>query len=411
MIKKINIRELRPGMFISDINVPWLHHPFLRNSMMVKNERMLNKIIGTGTWEVYIDTDRGNEFEIEENFHPLEKKVFTEIAKEAKIKEETAVVSSLNEEVKKAEEIRQEASKVIQNIMTDARLGNAFTIEQAEAVVDKVVTSAIRNNHALVSLARMRRSNQFLFEHSVSTCALMVAFSKSFGYNEEMQHEAGLGALFHDIGMSHIPSQIINKPGKLTRTEYAEIKRHVDYGSNILNRIVDSSSITLLMAMEHHERYNGRGYPNNLRQDNLSKIGQMMAIVDVYDAMTSTRGYRQAATPSEAMVELLNRSDKEFHGELIQRFIQSIGIYPFGTLVKLVNGFVGIVIEVNPAKLLYPVIRVVFENNKRVSAYDIDLFNYETDQNYRIAGIIPPQHKFLRHDEIENILKLEVEQR
>jgi len=162
------------------------------------------------------------------------------------------------------------------------------------------------------------------------------------------------------------------------------------------------------MATEHHERFNGKGYPYNLQGSNLSKVGQMMSIVDVYDAMTSSRGYRRAISPSEALIELLSRMDKEFHGDLVQRFVQSIGIYPFGTLVSLVNGFVGVVIDVKRKSLLQPVLRVIIENKNRISPYDIDLKNYESDPNYRTAGIESLQKLFLSQSELNNILKMDV---
>ncbi len=410
MIKKVNVKELRPGMFVSSLNVPWIHHPFLRNSVKIKNEKIIRKIINTGTWEVYIDTDKSQFVDLEEYSKPLEKKVLKEIADKAAETEDTQLVYPLKEEIKEAENIRKKANIVVEDIMTNIRDGKSLTISQIDDVVDNVVTSVTRNQHALLSLSRFRKKNQFIFEHSVSTCALMISFSKLFKVSDEKQHEIGIGALLHDIGMSNISTKILNKPGKLSQSEISEIKKHVEYGMDILDQTNNVSKVTRLMTQEHHERYNGSGYPNNLHGENISNIGQMMAIVDVYDAMTSNRGYRAALNPSNALIELLAKSDEEFKGDVVHKFIQSVGIYPFGTILRLVNGLAGIVIDVKRKSLLLPVLRIIIDNkNNRISPYDIDLKDYETDDNYRITGVEFKHKLFLSQEEINNILKLDID--
>lgn len=410
MIKKIHIKKLRPGMYINDLNVPWMQHPFLTNKVKVKNDKILHKIIKAGIVEVYIDTNKSNSVDLDDYFQPLEKKVLEDIAEESKKREPVEPARlPLKEEIKEAEEIRKEANTVIKDIVMDVKHGKSLVLSQVEPVVEKVLSSVLKNQHALSSLAKIRKSNQFLFEHSISTCALMIGFGNSLGLNNDIQHETGVGALLHDIGMSTISSKIINKPGKLSRVEYAKVKKHVENGSTILKQTENIKNIQLLIAGEHHERFNGKGYPFRKKGDEISIYGQMMSIVDVYDAMTSNRGYRGAISSSKALITLLSRSDEEFKGELVQRFIQSVGIYPFGTLIRLANGLLGVVINVKSKSLLFPVLRIFMDNqNNRISPYDIDLSDYEKEADFKIYGVVLPQNLFIRQEEIDNILKLDV---
>jgi HD-GYP domain-containing protein (c-di-GMP phosphodiesterase class II) len=409
MIKKIQIKELRPGMFISDLNAPYKQHPFLTNSVKVKNEKVLDKIIKSGIIEVIIDTDKGESVDLDDKWQPLEKKVLEEIADKTKDLPQQEIKKPLKEEIKEAELIRKEANSIIQELVMDVQHGKSLALSQVENVVEKVISSVVKNQHALSSLAKIRQTNQFLFEHSISSCALMIGFGKTMGFDDNLQHEAGVGALLHDIGMSTVSSKIINKPGKLTQFEYSIVKKHVENGSEILKKTTNIKDIPLLVAGEHHERYNGNGYPFKLKGEEISIYGQMMSIVDVYDAITSNRGYRRAITSSEALILLLSSSDKDFKGELVQRFIQSVGIYSFGTLIRLANGLLGVVIDVKSKSLLYPVLRIFMDNkNNRLSPYDIDLTNFESDENYKINGVVLPQNLLIQPEEIDNILKLDV---
>lgn len=237
----------------------------------------------------------------------------------------------------------------------------------------------------------------------------MISFGSTLGLDVNIQHETGVGALLHDIGMSTISSKIVNKPGKLNRIEYAKIKKHVENGFEILRQAKGIKNTQLLIEEEHHERYNGKGYPFRKKGDEISIYGQMMSIVDVYDAITSNRGYRRAVSSSKALIMLLSQSDALFKGELVQRFIQSVGIYPFGTLIRLANGLLGIVIDVKSKSLLYPVLRIFMDKkNNRISPYDIDLSDFKNESDYKIYGVVLPQNLLVKQEEIDNILKLEV---
>jgi HD-GYP domain-containing protein (c-di-GMP phosphodiesterase class II) len=170
------------------------------------------------------------------------------------------------------------------------------------------------------------------------------------------------------------PDEILNKPGPLTDAEFAQIREHVGNGVDTVSTIKGISDLSLAIVAQHHEHINGAGYPAGLQGEQISQVGQMAAIVDVYEALTSTRPYRQAMEPSIALQRIFGWN-KQFNNELVQRFIQCVGIYPVGTLVRLESGMVAIVVEANPANLLRPTVRVVMDTRKDilVTPRDINL--------------------------------------
>lgn len=190
-----------------------------------------------------------------------------------------------------------------------------------------------------------------------------------------MIEEIGLGALLHDVGKSRVPEAILNKPGKLTPKEFEIIRQHVVYGHEILVKTSDISATALDVLLEHHERIDGTGYPEAKPGESISRFGQMAAIVDVYDALTTRRVYHDAMSPHEALRKLLQWSPQQFDRTLVQQFIRCVGIYPVGTLVRLESERLAVVVETGREQLLKPVVRLVFDisERRRIPPQDIDL--------------------------------------
>jgi HD-GYP domain-containing protein (c-di-GMP phosphodiesterase class II) len=170
-----------------------------------------------------------------------------------------------------------------------------------------------------------------------------------------------MGGLLHDLGKAKVPVHLLNKPGRLTEDEYAVMKTHVVETAQLLKNVSHLGEIALNAASQHHERYDGSGYPNKLKGDEISQHGQMLAIVDVYDAITSIRVYHKAMPPTEALRSLYEWSGAQFNPRLVQAFIKGIGIYPAGSLVRLESDRLGIVREVTPENLLQPIVQVIFD--------------------------------------------------
>ena len=405
MIKKIKVEQLKPGMFINNINCSWLDHPFLKNKVLLDSDKMIRKIIDNGIREVYIDTHRGldvDEVQIEEE---VQQDISSELMKVGEGEPEVSSRISLQEELERAKEIKREAKQLIQNIMEDARHGKQIEIEQADRVIEKMIESIFRNSDALIGLSRIKKVDEYTFLHSVSLCALMISFCRQLCFDREVIAKVGLGALLHDIGKVRTPVDILNKKTPLSEREFEIIQEHVEHGCNILSQTLSITQTSMLIVAEHHERYDGTGYPKGLEGEEISIFGQMAGIADVYDALTSDRPYRKRFEPTEALKMVLKWGKSHFKEEMVHHFIRCVGIYPVGSLVRLESGLLGVVIDQGTKDLLYPVVQVVYDPKRRgfIEPYIIGLSEVNgKDEDSIICPELPEKWDINPHGFLED---------
>jgi putative nucleotidyltransferase with HDIG domain len=377
MIKKIAVQQLRAGMYVSDFNAGWLEHPFALNRMKVDGDEQLAKIHASGIRELFIDTSYGLDVSDaptrEEAAVSIEREL-EQFAQREKPKTQERQVS-LADELGRAKNAFSETTKIIRGVMDDVRLGRQIEIESSRAVVEKIATSVMRNNNAMMAMRRLKHLDDYTFLHSANVCAMMASFCHSMGMDVATIHDVALGSLLHDIGKMRINLALLNKPGKLSEEEFRHVKSHVVLGSDLLRQMTGIPKIAFDPVELHHERFDGSGYPHGLKEKEISQVGRMSAIIDVYDAITTNRCYGRLLSPADGIRKLFEWSKFHFDPELVQIFVRSIGIYPVGTLVRLESGRLGIVIEQRPNNLLAPVVRVIFDikRNYHISPEDIDL--------------------------------------
>ncbi|MBI4988746.1 MAG: HD-GYP domain-containing protein [Rhodocyclales bacterium] len=375
MIKKIPLSQLKPGMFIHDLSCGWMDHPFLRKQFPIESGKDIAKIGDAGIHEVYIDTGKG----LDVGDAPTEAEVRRALEQEmigvAEREPAAAAGASTREELARAHKVHAEANLIVRGIMRDARLGHQVRVEQMEPVVEKITASVLRNSGAMLSLTRIKNKDDYTFQHSVGVCALMVAFSRGMGLDDETIRQAGIGGMVHDVGKMQTPDKVLNKPGKLTDEEFTVMRHHVVAGREILEITPNISPTALQVAAQHHERYDGSGYPNRMKGDDISRMGQMAAIVDVYDAITSDRVYHKGMAPTDALRKMFEWSKFHFNPELVQAFARVIGIYPVGALVRLESQRLAVVVEQREASMLQPLVRVIFDakRNYHLKPEDVDL--------------------------------------
>jgi len=267
-------------------------------------------------------------------------------------------------EIESARAIQWEAQNVVRHFMNDARMGKSIESERVKRVVNSMVDSILRNQDALVSLTRMRSLDEYTFVHSLDVCILSLSLARHLNLSREEMMEIGIGALLHDVGKMRLPTQVLKKPDTLSEDEWVEVRKHPVYSLEILEASQGIPDSSKQLALQHHERYNGSGYPFGLKGDTIGTYGQIVGIVDFYDAITSDRPYQKAIQPHEAIRQVYERGEGEFNRLMVERFIQCIGIYPFGTLVLLDTEEMGIVCGVRPGVLLRPNVLIIYQNSR-----------------------------------------------
>jgi len=363
MLKKVDSSQLKVGMFIHDLDCGWMEHPFVRSKFLLSSEEEIGKITSARIRGVVIDCSRGLDIDA------------PTVAQAAAVTEAevTAIATrapaparvSLGEELQRAANVRRQAAGLVRTVMQDARLGKAVEFDQVGPVVQNVTESILRNSGALLGLLQIKNKDDYTFLHSVSVCALLVAFCRSRGMPEDQIYQAGIGGLLHDTGKALVPDAILNKPGRLTDEEFEIVKRHPRDGHDILLRTPEIGAIPLDITLHHHERRDGSGYPERQAEGGISELAQMAAIVDVYDAITSDRSYHKGMPAAEALRKIYEWSKFHFNPALAQEFMRCVGIYPVGTLVLLESGRLGVVVEPHESSLLTPKVNVFFHTKQK----------------------------------------------
>ena len=371
-IKRVNVDDLRAGMYVHDLNCNWLDHGFFRQRFLLKHGGQIQKMKSHGLKEVYIDTALGEDL----SSAPVQEEIQRGLRRRLEATQGGASLAPgkvpQKEEAVEARRILGEASGVVEALMQDVRLGRQMDSAKADPLVKEIHASVLRNPGALISLGRIKAADTYTFQHSVSISALLVAFTHAMGMDAATVHEAGLGGLLHDVGKMKIPNEILNKPGRLTEEEFGVMKSHAALSRDLLIGVPGISEMVIQIAGEHHEKIAGGGYPLGIAGDQISQIGRMTAIVDVYDALTSNRVYHKGKEPTEVLKSLLEWSGTHLDGDLVQQFIRALGIYPVGSLVKLSGGRLAVVVE-QGQNLLRPTVRVVYDTGRKLRLEPRDL--------------------------------------
>ena len=271
-------------------------------------------------------------------------------------------------EIRAAEDSFKRTNDLLNRIAEDIRAGEGLQLENVESVINDMVDSMVRNPDALMWVARMREQDLNIYSHGISVAVNLVAFGRHLGYPKEQLAQLGTLGLLLDIGKIKLPRELLEKNQRLTADEFEEIKDHVDLGLGILHETPNIHPDVLDGIAQHHERMNGSGYPNNLMGDKISTFGRMSAIADTYAAVTKPRPYAEVVSPHQALQMLSTWSGSQFQADMVEQFIQSIGVFPVGSMVELSTGEVAVVVTHSKFKRLRPTVLVLTEPDKTVRA-------------------------------------------
>jgi HD-GYP domain-containing protein (c-di-GMP phosphodiesterase class II) len=293
---------------------------------------------------------------------------------------------SIEREMARAAQICKQSKQAVIAMFQEVRMGNAVDTGGARRLVEDISDSVSRNPSALISMARIKTADDYTYMHSVAVCAMMVALGRQLGLDDAQTRSAGLAGLLHDLGKALMPPLILNKPGKLTVSEFGVIKSHPVEGHGLLLNVEKMDPVALDVCLHHHEKMDGSGYPKGLKGDEISLLAKMGAVCDVYDAITSNRPYKAGWDPAESLRKMAEWSKGHFDPAVFQAFVKSMGIYPVGSLVLMKSGRIGIVTEQAGKSLTTPKVKLFYstKSSLRIPALMVDLSRADTVD--RIAG-------------------------
>lgn len=365
-MKKVEVWELKVGMYVNKLDRPWLETPFLLQGLWITSPKDIQDVKKYCQY-VYIDPDRG--LDVDAELAGVQDGIYsaTPAGTSTVVTEKEPVYkdqASFEKEIEVSREIHNTANDLVHNLYDDVEHGKKINTEGAKASVMQMVDSIIRNPDAQVWLTQLKSKDEYTAIHSLNVCILSLAFGRHMGFPKEMLQELGMGALLHDLGKIKVPNELLNKPTKLTDREFALMKKHPVFGGKILVNTKGLSSTIIDVAISHHERVNGSGYPRGISADQISLYGKMVAIVDVYDAITSQRSYHHGINSLDAMKKLYEMRQSDLDYKMVEQFIQCMGIYPVGSFVELSTGEIGIVASINRQRKLKPRVMIVMNKNK-----------------------------------------------
>jgi HD-GYP domain-containing protein (c-di-GMP phosphodiesterase class II) len=369
MIEEIKIETLRVGHFVVEI-VQQQGKYNLNSAGYIKHTDNIKNLSQKGVISVNIDNS-------------LTKTITCDKKSSAtKAQKPTMIV-----EIGKAKALFNESKALQKKMFADAQQGKALSLDPVVEVTNKTIDAIFDNASALACVINIRKKDEYLLEHSVSVSVLITIFARFLAISRDIVEQLAVGAFLHDVGKIMIPEAILNKPSKLTDDEFTLVKTHVNHSINIIEKTPNISAISLEIAALHHEKLDGNGYPHQVKGDNISQYGRMIAICDIFDALIANRSYKQGFSHPKAFGILRNLALKNhLDSHLVDSFIKCMGVYPIGSLVELSSNKLAIVEAVNEQNPTKPKVRSFYsrKDNRYEHTEDIDL---SLDQDSIVKGV------------------------
>jgi HD-GYP domain-containing protein (c-di-GMP phosphodiesterase class II) len=376
MLKTVPVNKIKLGVFIHELKGAWMDHPFWKTKFLLEDVNDLNKLQASPIKHVVIDVSKGADVSLDANEGAVNQSQVEVVEQKALKIPDSKPVERISAQQEQAEAARiiKESKRAVASMFKDVRLGKAVNAEAVMPLVEEIAASITRNESALISLVRLKKQDDYTYMHSVAVCALMTALSKQLDLSEIETKQLGLAGLLHDIGKAKVPLEVLNKPGALTDEEFRLVKLHPEQGHELLLKANILDPVTLEVCLHHHEKIDGSGYPNRLKDAEISLYAKMGAVCDVYDAVTSNRPYKVGWEPGMSLKRMAQWTN-HFDQAVFKAFVKSVGIYPLGSVVMLKSGRLAIVVDQSAKSLLLPIVKVFFstKSKTRIPVENIDL--------------------------------------
>jgi HD-GYP domain-containing protein (c-di-GMP phosphodiesterase class II) len=362
---KVESKDLAVGMYVSALDRPWLETPFVIQGFAVESPDEIERVQSYCDY-VFVDVTK-----CRDPSHPLLKQVHTQNTS-IPIKDifpgrplkAYPTTSKWTDESAQAWLVVDSLVDDVNDIFQRVSEGGTLSIIRLKRSVEPVVESMSRNPDACIWLARLKQHDKYAYQHSLSASIWAVALGRQLGLPRRDLRSLAVGCMLMDVGKLRINPDLLQAPRSLTEEEAGSMRDHVNHGVDIVKESGIMNRDVLDIVAHHHERFDGSGYPQGLTGDQIPAMARIAAIVDTYDAITSNRSHADPISPSDAIKLLYRLRNIEFQAELVEVFIQAVGIYPAGTLVELTSGEVGVVVSEYRTRRLKPKLLMLLDRRK-----------------------------------------------
>ncbi|PXX91659.1 phosphohydrolase [Marinobacter vulgaris] len=385
--KKIAVHDLEIGMFVSDLDRPWHQTPFPIQGFHIRSQDDIRSLVSHCKW-VIIDVAEIREG-IEQN--RASNRQFADRPRRPgshreaiqlpplSIREPVRYenVTTMKKELKVSRKVMMDAEASLHHVFEAVKEGAVPDLQEVATVTRRMVASAARNPDALLWLSRTRHHDNYTYRHSLNTAIWALVCGRQLGLNEGLLNHLGLGCLLSQIGKLDLPDHILRNEGKLDAEDFTTYRNYVEKG---VARLADTgvSRAVVSVVQGHRERHNGSGFPEGVRGDRIPLLAKVAGLAEYFETLIGPRDGEEPMTPARAVNLLYDMRNIEFQEDLVEQFIQAIGIYPTGSLVELTDGQRGIVVSHTPERRLWPKVMVMTDRDHQPlkSARIVDLAKY-----------------------------------
>ncbi|NOQ64958.1 MAG: DUF3391 domain-containing protein [Methyloprofundus sp.] len=402
------VQDLRIGMYVAELDRPWIETSFQFQGFLIQTEAELLEIRQTCV-HVYIDITK-QKSRLRNIPNGITSNSIDD--KTLQISEPIEKQGTFEQEFERADKTLQDSRDLVDNFMSTVANGGGIDTVLAKDAIADCVDSVIRSPDAFLWLSQLKQRDNYTAQHSMNVCVFSIILGRQIGLQAPQLNRIAMCGMMYDMGKMLIPLEILNKPGALTPAESSIMEEHTVLGHELLSSSPNMFKGAIETALTHHERADGKGYPKGISSNSLSYYSNIIAIADIYDAITSDRVYSKACTHLEAIKILFDLSGKQLNQQLVVKFIESLSVYPPGSFVKMNNGSIAMVLEINEALKLRPKVMFIMDHNRQsLGDIVVDLSQTMTDHagnDLSISSIIKPHdykistRKYYNRDRIIN---------
>lgn len=394
---KIDAGDVAAGMFVAQLDRPWLETPFLFQGFEVREDAEIDQLRHY-CQHVYVDLKRSSMSAAEIEKHrrkpgdpalaafetglkthkPKPTGLLRRLAKKLAVLDPSGMLTqrldgvyayrnkvSTRKEAPRAAASYDGAVQIMNDVLAQVRDGRAVDVDTVRSAVTPMIDSVLRNPDAMSWFVSLQKCDDYSYHHSIATSVWAVVLGRHLGFDRHSLDKLAIGGMLLDIGKTRLPEELLKKPERLSGHEADLMCQHVDFSLDIVKSSTGMSRDILDMIESHHERYDGSGYPRGIAGADIPVYGRIAGIVDCYDAMVTPRPYQPARSSYDAVRELNKLAGTLFQKELVEQFVQALGMFPTGSLVELSTGEIGIVVEQNRVRRLRPKVMLLLDDCKQ----------------------------------------------